>query len=424
MGRRQRALRVSSPAPQRLVEDEELDIDAFSNSLEPFGFAIRDVSNDGNCFFRAVSDQLYGTEEHHMSLREGTCEYLLENKEHYQHFVDDEQSFDEYVSDMKTDGVWADNLELQAVSMKYSVNIRVHQSGKPSYDIRNHPGKNAKAIHLSYHFGEHYASVRPLATANLNVPAQHDPLPIPRALIPSSGEASSASAQEKTSRRPRHGNRTDDDSVAAVWNRAERGHCDLRLLVEKTKKAARAMRVSEPNTATTDGTRVIAKSVEHDMKEALERLEEISEWITDGKSTHRARVKKLLQKRREAYRKGSDSESEIVSTDTEEDGDERYVTNVREKTDWIFTRLDETENAVQVAVQQFKAVTGEQLRAPVAVTEARAKTSRRSKRKEQEARRRERKERRRREQERIAQHGDKREETHLQDRRPQLDIAI
>lgn len=428
MGRRHRAARGPSPAPPRPAEtkeSEELDIDSFSRSLEPSGLAIRDVSNDGNCFFRAVSDQLYGTEEYHMKLRERACDYLLANKEHYQFFVDDEQSFDDYVADMRADGVWADNLELQAISMAYNVNIRVHQSHKPSYDIRNHLGKNAKAIHLSYHFGEHYASVRPLATANLNISAQHHPLLVPRASTASSSQDSRSSSQDPTSRRPRHGTRVGDDTVAAVWNRADRGHCDLCSLVDKTRRAARAIRLSEPHTQVMDGKKEVAKSVERDMRESLARLEEIGVLIMDGKVAHRMRTKKILQEPRErTYRSGSFSESDVASTDTEEDDDEHYAKNVRCKTDSIFGSLNETENAVHIAVQKFKAITGETLGAAAAAPAISSKNPRGSKKKEQEAKRRERKERRRKEQERLAQRGVEDMQPHSLGRAHELDIAI
>lgn len=425
MGRRQRASRATNAVAPRPAEDEELDIDAFSRSLVPSGLAIRDVSNDGNCFFRAVSDQLYGTEEYHMKLRERACDYLLVHRNHYQFFVDDEQSFDDYVADMRADGVWADNLELQAISMAYNVNIRVHQSGKPSYDIRNHSARNARVIHISYHFGEHYASVRPLVTANLNVPAQHEPLPVPRASPASSGHDSRSSSQDGTTRRPRHGKRVEEDSVAAVWERAHCGHCDLCSLVDKTSQAARAIRFAEPGTDRMDGKRDVAKSVERDMKTAMAKLDEIGDSIMDGKTAHSMRTTKLLQQRRQRHhRSDHGSDSDVLSTDSEEDDEEYYAKNVRRKTDSILASLNQTENAVRVAVQKFTAITGETLGGPVAASTSSSKNPRGSKKREQEAKRRERKERRRKEQERLARGGVDDMQPHHLGTRHELDIVI
>jgi hypothetical protein len=41
----------------------------------------------------------------------------------------------------------------------YGVNVVVHQFGAPSFELRNHSA-TVRAIHLSYHDGEHYCSVR------------------------------------------------------------------------------------------------------------------------------------------------------------------------------------------------------------------------------------------------------------------------
>ncbi|CDF36515.1 unnamed protein product [Chondrus crispus] len=407
MGRRQRAARAPAAPPAPPADGQELDIDAFSRSLHPAALAIRDVSNDGNCFFRAVSDQLFGTEDYHIKLRERTCDYLLANKDHYQFFVDDEQSFDDYVADMRTDGVWADNLELQAVSMAYDVNIRVHQSGKPSYDIRNHHAKNAKVIHLSYHFGEHYASVRPLATATLSIPAQHDPLPLPppsSSLSSSSTSLSSSQDGPASPRRPRHGNTLDTDNVAAMWRRADRRHCELCSLVDKTRRAARTTRLAESTNHSMSTKKEVARIVERDMKEALAGLEEIGQLIMDGKVEHRMRMQRLSREHRNrAAQSENPAETDDHPTRNHTDpAKEQYIHHVRTKAEPIFLKLAQTEQVTRVALQKFKSVTAEHQAPRSSTVHAAPKHHRGGKKKEQDAKRRERKDRRRKEQEQIA----------------------
>jgi len=51
-------------------------------------------------------------------------------------------------------------MEIQACSLAYSINITIHQLSKPRWDIVNFPTSQVKTIHLSYHQGEHYSSVR------------------------------------------------------------------------------------------------------------------------------------------------------------------------------------------------------------------------------------------------------------------------
>lgn len=42
----------------------------FQKVLKPLGLKIKDVLGDGNCLFRALSDQLYGHEERHERIRQ------------------------------------------------------------------------------------------------------------------------------------------------------------------------------------------------------------------------------------------------------------------------------------------------------------------------------------------------------------------
>lgn len=61
---------------------------------------------------------------------------------------------------MEEDGEWAGNIELQALSVCFNVNIKVYQYNAPTLQMLNTKGKT---IHLSYHNGEHYNSVIPLS---------------------------------------------------------------------------------------------------------------------------------------------------------------------------------------------------------------------------------------------------------------------
>lgn len=424
MGRKQRSARGGAAASTP-PGSEELDIRAFSRALHPSGLCIRDVSNDGNCFFRAVSDQLYGSEDYHMKLRERTCDYLTAHKDHYRLFVDDGQTFDDYVAEMRNDGVWADNLELQAISMACNVNIRVHQSGKPSYDIRNHTAKDANVIHLSYHFGEHYASVRPLPSADMQIPAEHDPLPQPRPVEIPPNKDEHAANHESAMRRPRRSHSAEDDSVTAVWKRADKGHCDLCSLVDQTRRAARGIRIANMQLEETAEKKEVAERIERDMKKARAILENIGIAIVTGKDAHRVRSKKVAEERLEKRLSANSSESDGLSSYSEEDGDneEQYRKSVRKKADAIFSTLDETENAVLQALRKVTALQLEPTNEPISSAGSPVKSTRGGKKKEQEVKRRERKERRRKEQEQLAQ-GSEEIQVPQVSRTHELDIAI
>lgn len=61
---------------------------------------------------------------------------------------------------MRRDSVWGGQLEIQALSMKYQFNIIVHQVDNPIMAFSNFDWGSVPTLHISYHMGEHYNSVR------------------------------------------------------------------------------------------------------------------------------------------------------------------------------------------------------------------------------------------------------------------------
>ena len=73
------------------------------------------VTGDGNCFFRACSHQLYSTEVYHSELRQSLQEYIQDNYSKYEiYWLDCNLSYSDHVQQLKTQGTWATQLELQA----------------------------------------------------------------------------------------------------------------------------------------------------------------------------------------------------------------------------------------------------------------------------------------------------------------------
>lgn len=131
--------------------------------METLGIRVKDVAADGNCLFRAVSDQLYGHAEQHAELRRLAMDHVAANRESYEPFVEDDEPFDEYVAYMREDRSWGGNIELQALSIVCQVNIVIHVLEAPRWSVSNWPADSARAIHLGYHDGQHYSSLRPLS---------------------------------------------------------------------------------------------------------------------------------------------------------------------------------------------------------------------------------------------------------------------
>ena len=117
------------------------------------------VAADGNCFFRALSDQRWGDDSHHAALRRDVVEYMKRNREAFEPFVEDDEKWDSYVARMSEDGAWAGNVELQAASVVCFANLCVHQAGQPRWEITNYPLAD-RFFHVAYQDGDHYNSVR------------------------------------------------------------------------------------------------------------------------------------------------------------------------------------------------------------------------------------------------------------------------
>ena len=62
------------------------------------------ASLDGNCLFRALSDQLYGSQSKHAELRREICDFIEAHKDDYAGFVEDPRGFDVHLKCMRQSG--------------------------------------------------------------------------------------------------------------------------------------------------------------------------------------------------------------------------------------------------------------------------------------------------------------------------------
>ncbi|PHT36681.1 hypothetical protein CQW23_24381 [Capsicum baccatum] len=118
--------------------------------LKVYDVIERKVSGDGNCQFRALSDQIYGSSELHELVREQVVKQLESHKELYEGYVP--MDYDEYVKKMIKCGEWSDHVTLQAAADLYGVKIFVITSLKDTCYIEILPGSynSNKTILLSF----------------------------------------------------------------------------------------------------------------------------------------------------------------------------------------------------------------------------------------------------------------------------------
>ena len=49
----------------------------YAQELYKHGFIIRPIGEDGNCLFRSISDQMYGTEKYYTEIRSFCMKYIV-----------------------------------------------------------------------------------------------------------------------------------------------------------------------------------------------------------------------------------------------------------------------------------------------------------------------------------------------------------
>ena len=175
------------------------DMAILREQLHRVNLTLKDVSADGNCFFRAICDQRDGSEIHHLDVREEVCEYMEKHEEDFRPFVEDDEEWSVYLARMRKDGSWAGNMEVQACARLLKMRICVHRAGQPRWVLSPYFGESGSsssgggekktrnkdssvreeimdedcAYHLAYDADrgcEHYNSARMVGTADSDFP--------------------------------------------------------------------------------------------------------------------------------------------------------------------------------------------------------------------------------------------------------------
>ncbi|CAO1616203.1 unnamed protein product [Parajaminaea phylloscopi] len=113
----------------KLVDDPDQVERQLNAQLKSMRLYASQTSGDGNCLFRALSDQLYGYPDQHASLRHEICDYLAASPDRFAGFVDIEKPFDEYVQTMRQNGTYGGHLELSAFASLKRKEIKIVQPG-------------------------------------------------------------------------------------------------------------------------------------------------------------------------------------------------------------------------------------------------------------------------------------------------------
>ncbi|KAK3737177.1 hypothetical protein RRG08_016481 [Elysia crispata] len=117
-----------------------------------------------NCLFRALGDQLEGHCRNHFRHRADVVTYMRLNRADFEPFVEDDVSFDDHVRNLQKLGIHAGNDAIVAFAKVNGVDVIIHQlNGKPlMISGPSSASEDTRQLHLAYHNGDHYSSVRRL----------------------------------------------------------------------------------------------------------------------------------------------------------------------------------------------------------------------------------------------------------------------
>ncbi|GLI64673.1 hypothetical protein VaNZ11_008025 [Volvox africanus] len=130
-------------------------------TLRQYDLLEREVAGDGNCQFRALSDQLYGTPEYHASVRQAVVNTLRDRASSYSCYVPGE--YGQYCTSMAKSGTWGDHVTLQASADYFGLRIMVVTSFPESPVIYVDPAatRSPRTLYLSFWAEVHYNSLYP-----------------------------------------------------------------------------------------------------------------------------------------------------------------------------------------------------------------------------------------------------------------------
>ena len=134
-----------------------------NNSIRDFNvlykedYVVKNITADGNCFYRSLSFYYRQTEKDYDEFRKFIVSYIENNLDHYISFITDEEINDpyfnnysesikinkkkeyllDYTQKAKQDKVWAGYLEISTASILFNANLRLYTVNNNAYKLFN-----------------------------------------------------------------------------------------------------------------------------------------------------------------------------------------------------------------------------------------------------------------------------------------------
>ncbi|KAL8143608.1 hypothetical protein V2J09_016640 [Rumex salicifolius] len=155
--------RINSFIPT--YSDASMDHQRLIQRLQVYGLCEVRVSGDGNCQFRALSDQMFRSPEYHKHVRKDIVKQLKEHRPFYEGYVPME--YKKYYKKIAKSGEWGDHVTLQAAADRFGAKICLLTSFRDTCFIeilpRIHEPK--RVLWLSFWSEVHYNSLYTIQAA-------------------------------------------------------------------------------------------------------------------------------------------------------------------------------------------------------------------------------------------------------------------
>ncbi|KAF3323547.1 OTU domain-containing protein [Carex littledalei] len=139
--------------------DASFDHERLFQRLNAYGLQEKKVSGDGNCQFRALSDQLFRSPEYHKNVRKDVVRQLKEFRSLYEGYVP--MKYKKYCKKMAKSGEWGDHVTLQAAADKFVAKVCLLTSFRDTCFVEIIPQSEApqRELWLSFWSEVHYNSL-------------------------------------------------------------------------------------------------------------------------------------------------------------------------------------------------------------------------------------------------------------------------
>ncbi|CAD7927074.1 unnamed protein product [Amoebophrya sp. A120] len=93
--------------------------------MAKFGLRINTMQADGACLFRSFAEQMFEDCDRHQEVRDRCVDFLSQNRPEFEPFLAEDEPYEVYLKQMRHPQTWGGDMEIQALSKLYEVNVAV-----------------------------------------------------------------------------------------------------------------------------------------------------------------------------------------------------------------------------------------------------------------------------------------------------------